>query len=171
MTYFSLFVKNNDLFIYPSIFEVHKTVLLINYMYNGDTYIFEYDSVGPSQTLSKKDESEIYEWAWWRSNMPSMTGGTTNFTIDVINKIKEAISNGKLIVINYINQYRWPVFTTHIGNHKISLEFGQERLVNYEWVCQLSSDEQSITYQRVTQTLQQAKLTSKSLITTNNIKI
>ena len=167
----NIIIKNNDLFIYPSIFDAVKTVLLIEYMYNGDTYIFEYDSVGPSQNISKKDESEIYEWTWSRSDMMSLTGGTTHFTIDMINIIKQAISNGKLIVINYVNQYRWPVFTTYIGNHKIVLNFGQEGLVNYQWECQLSSDEQSITYQRVTQTLQQAKLTSRSLITIKNINL
>lgn len=167
----NIIIKYNTLFIYPSIFEVAKTVLLIEYMYNGDTYIFEYNSDGQSQTISKKDESEIYEWAWWRSDMKSLTGGTTHFTIDEINKIKQAIEDGKLIVINYINQYRWPVFTTYIGNHKIGLNFGQEGLVNYQWECQLSSDEQSITYQRVTRTLQQEKLTSRSVITINNINL
>lgn len=167
----NIIIKYNTLFIYPSIFEVAKTVLLIEYMYNGDTYIFEYNSDGQSQTISKKDESEIYEWAWWRSDMNSLTGGTTHFTIDEINKIKQAIEDGKLIVINYINQYRWPVFTTYIGNHKIGLNFGQEGLVNYQWECQLSSDEQSITYQRVTRTLQQEKLTSRSVITINNINL
>ena len=167
----NIIIKYYDLFIYPSMFEAVKTILLIDYMCKGDTYIFKYDSVGPSQTISKKDESEIYEWAWWRGDMPSMTGGPTHFTIDAINKIKQAISNGNLIVINYINRYRWPVFTTYIGNHKITLEFGQERLDNYEWECQLSSDEQSITYQRLTHTLQQEKLTSKSLITINNINL
>lgn len=167
----NIIIKYNTLFIYPSTFEVAKTVLLIEYMYNGDTYIFEYDSVGQSQTLSKKDESEIYEWAWWGGDMKSMTGGTTNFTIDEINKIKQAIENGKLIVINYVNQYRWPVSTAYIVNHKITLDFGQDRLLNYQWNCQLSSDEQSITYQKVTQTLQQAKLTTKSFITINNINL
>lgn len=167
----NIIIKYNTLFIYPSTFEVAKTVLLIEYMYNGDTYIFEYNSDGQSQTISKKDESEIYEWAWWRSDMMSLTGGTTNFTIDVINKIKEVISNGKLIVINYVNQYRWPVYTAYIGNHKITLDFGQDKLLNYQWECQLSSDEQSITYQRVTRTLQQEKLTSRSVITINNINL
>ena len=167
----NIIIKYHDIFIYPSIFNAVKTVLLIEYMYNGDTYIFEYDSVGQSQTISKKDESEIYEWAWWRGDMKSLTGGPTNFTIDVINKIKQAISNGKLIVINYVNQHRWPVYTAYIGNHKITLDFGQDRFLNYQWECQLSSDEQSITYQHVTQTLLQVKLTSKSLITINNINL
>lgn len=167
----NIIIKYNTLFIYPSTFEVAKTVLLIEYMYNGDTYIFEYNSVGPSQTISKKDESEIYEWAWWKSDMMSLTGGTTHFTIDVINKIKQAISNGKLIVINYINQYRWPVYTSYIGNHRITLDFGQDKLFNYQWDCRISSDEQSITYQKVTETLQQERLTSRSVITINNINL
>ena len=167
----NIIIKYNNLFIYPSTFEAVKTVLLINYMDNGDTYTFEYNSDAQSQTLSKKDESEIYEWAWWRSDMMSLTGGTTHFTIDEINKIKQAISDGKLIVINYVNQYRWPVYTAYIGNHKITLDFGQDRLLNYQWNCLLSSDEQSITNQKVTQTLQQEILKSTSVITINNINL
>lgn len=167
----NIIIKYNTLFIYPSTFEVYKTVLLINYMYDGDTYTFEYNSDGQSQTISKKDESEIYEWAWWRSDMNSLTGGTTHFTIDVINKIKEVISNGKLIVINYVNQHRWTVSTAYIGNHKIILDFGQDKLFNYQWECLLSTDEQSITYQRVTQTLQQEKLKLTSVINIKNINL
>lgn len=167
----NIIIKDNDLFIYPSTFVVHKTVLIISYMYNGNTYTFEYNSDGQSQNISKKDESEIYEWTWWRSDMMSLTGGTTHFTIDEIKKIKQAISNGKLIVINYVNQYRWPVYTAYIGNHKITLDFGQDRLLNYQWNCLLSSDEQSITNQKVTETLLQEKLTSRSLITIKNINL
>ena len=167
----NIIIKHYDLFIYPSIFEVHKTVLFINYMYNGDTYAFEYDSVGQSQTLSKKEASEIYEWGWWRSDMMSLTGGTTKFTIEVVNQIKQAILNGKIIVIKYINQYRWPVYTSYIGNHMITLDFGQDRLLNYQWKCQLSSDEQSIISQTVFRTLQQEQLKSTSVITINNINL
>lgn len=169
----NIIIKDSNYnYIYPSLVSVHKeTILSISYMYRSDTYIFTYSQGLQTQILSKKEASEIYEWGWWRSDMMSLTGGTTKFTIEVINKIKQAILKRKIIVINYINQYRWPVYTSYIGNHMISLEFGQANLINYEWKCQLSSDEQSITSQAVRRTLQQEQLKSTSVITINNINL
>lgn len=139
----NIIIKHYDLFIYPSIFEVHKTVLFINYMYNGDTYAFEYDSVGQSQTLSKKDTSDTY--------VVSVDGENSlnNLTLtkdEIINLMAAVQANKNIILTN--NVITFHVIKTNISNIIFQISYGFTGLNYFQWTVSLNDYEVNVDSQK-----------------------
>ena len=129
----NIIIKYNDLFIYPSIFAVHKTVLLINYMDNGDTYIFEYDSVGPSQNISKINTSDTY--------VVSLDGESSinhlTLTEDEIINLMAAVQANKNIILTN-NEIAFHVIKTNISNEIFQISYGFTGLNYFQWTVSLN---------------------------------
>ena len=167
----NIIIKYNNLFIYPSTFEVHKTVLLITYMENGDTYTFEYNSDAQSQTISKKDESEFYEWEWSRGDVPSLNNISTKFSINDVKSVMAAYDSGKKIEITYVGKGRMPVYAINRSTNQIALYFASDYTYNYSWYCTLSDDGSSIIHQHLNKFETQQQLTSSSYPYVKNIDL
>lgn len=139
----NIIIKYNDLYIYPSIFEVHKTVLYISYMFNGDTYIFEYNSDGQSQTLSKKDTSDTY--------VVSLDGedSLNNLTLtkDEIIKLMAAVQANKNIILTN-NEITFHVIKTNISNIIFQIFYGFTAFSYYQWTVSLNNYEVNVDSQK-----------------------
>lgn len=156
-------------YVYPSMIIFYKeTELEINYLYNQNLYKFSYNSLDGSQSISKVDE-EVYVWGWWRGQVPTLNGNTL-FKIDDINKLKEAFSKKKIILINYINQYLWNVSTAFYSGNTISLVF-YDNGARYRWYCKLSTDGTSIEEQTISYLILQERLSPKSQISIQNLNL
>lgn len=139
----NIIIKYNDLFIYPSIFEVVKTVLSINYMYNGDTYIFEYNSDGQSQNISKKNTSDTY--------VVSLDGeySLNNLTLtkDEIIKLMAAVQANKNIILTN-NEITFHVIKTNISNKIFQIFYGFTSFSYYQWTVSLNDYEVDVDSQK-----------------------
>lgn len=164
----NIIIKHYDLFIYPSLVSVHKeeTILTISYMYNGDTYAFEYDSVGQSQTLSKKDTSDTY--------VVSVDGENSlnNLTLtkdEIINLMAAVQANKNIILTN--NEITFHVIKTNISNIIFQISYGFTAFSYYKWTVSLNDYEVNVDSQKTVAYPFQSQLGSNSWLNLKDLNL
>lgn len=162
----NIIIKYNNLFIYPSTFEVAKTVLLIEYIYNGDTYIFEYNSDGQSQNISKKDTSDTY--------VVSLDGENSlnNLTLtkDEIINLMAAVQENKNIILKN-NEITFHVIKTNISNNIFQIFYGFTGFSYFRWTVSLNNYEVDVNSQKTVAYSFQSQINSASYLNLRDISL
>lgn len=162
----NIIIKNNDLFIYPSVFYVEKSILHIDYMYNGNAYTFEYNSDVPSQNISKIDTSDTY--------VVSVDGENSlnNLTLtkdEIINLMAAVQANKNIILTN--NLMTCHVITTNISNIIFQIFYGSTGLSYYRWSVSLNDYEVNVDSQKTVPYVFQSQINSSTWLNARDISL
>ena len=139
----------NMQYIYPYSVQKYKGLFNIYYMFDDDIYVFKFNSDdNNSQSLSRIDQSEVYVWGWWKGQWAGFASTATNFSYDTILKVMEAYERGKIIVINYINNWHYTTFNTSLMNDVITIYFG-DGTINFKWRAKVSKSDEIVESQSI----------------------